>query len=284
MRVEPFRRVGLALLATALAACDTSVRSADASSAPTGAVSASSSVVVSAEAWNAVQHRRVYFAHQSVGYNVLDGVRELAKAQPGVAVNIVESRAPASVNGPAIVHFAVGKNTDPASKNRDFLAFLDSRSVPDSAIVVMKYCYVDMTPLTDVPKLFADYQETVAEARRRHPDLTFVHATMPLTTVEPAYKAFAKRIMGREVRRDLDVKRNAYNDLVRRAYAGKEPIFDLAGAESTLPDGTRAAFVMGKDTIFTLAERYSEDGGHLNSLGKRHVATAMLNAIGAAQK
>jgi hypothetical protein len=271
------------MLATGLAVCDMSVRSADATPAPTSGAVESSGISVSAKAWDTLQRRRVYFAHQSVGYNLLDGVRELAAAQPGVHVNIVESRAPSTVNGPGIVHFAVGKNRDPASKNRDFLAFLDSRPVPDSAIVVLKYCYVDMTPLTDVPKLFADYQIMAAEARGRHPELTFVHATMPLTTAEPTYKAIAKRMMGREVRRDLDVKRNAYNALIRRAYSRHEPVFDLADAESTLPDGARTFFMADKDTVFTLAEQYSADSGHLNDLGKRRVAAAMLEALGSVQ-
>ncbi len=285
MKVKALRTVLLAASTTGLAACDASVKSADARAVSSAAWVSTSGAVVSSATWDAVRRKRVYFAHQSVGYNILDGIRDLAAVQPGVLLNVVESRAPEGVSGPAIVHFAVGKNTDPASKNRDLLAFLDGSSDQDSAVVVFKYCYVDMLASTNVPKLFAEYQATVAEAKRRRPEITIVHATMPLTTVEAAYKAFAKRLLGRdEVRRDLDSKRNEYNALLRRAYAGKEPIFDLANAESTLPDGSRTFFMSNKDTVFTLAEQYSADGGHLNDLGKRHAAAAMLTALGAAQK
>jgi hypothetical protein len=61
-------------------------------------------------------------------------------------------------------------------------------------------------------------------------------------------------------------------------------LFDLAKAESTLPDGSRSFFMSNRDTVFTLAEQYSADGGHLNDLGKRYAAAAMLTALGSTQK
>lgn len=234
--------------------------------------------MTTAAAMQALATRRVYFAHQSVGGNILAGVERLRAAHPA-ALRIVETRDPATVQGPAFVHVLAGRNTDPASKNADFLALLDARPARDGGIALLKYCYLDMRGDSDPAAVFAEYRRTVDAARVRHPDLTIVHVTMPLTTVEGTGKALVKRMMGKTTTREIALKRQQYNALLLREYAGREPVFDLAALESTGPGGARAAFRHGGETIFTLAPAYTDDGGHLNATGQQVIAERFVSLL-----
>jgi hypothetical protein len=71
----------------------------------------------SAEMLATAASRRVLFGHQSVGKNILDGVRAIG-AEQNVAFNIVETReAPADAG---LYHFEVGANLHPDRKISDF--------------------------------------------------------------------------------------------------------------------------------------------------------------------
>lgn len=224
---------------------------------------------------------RVYFGHQSVGANVLDGVRELSGAHPMSPLAIVRTRDIDSVAGPALVEFTIGENGDAPSKARDFASVLDRTRVATPGIAMFKYCYLDITPDTDVDRLFTAHRDSVRALQARHPELTFVHVTAPLTTVEPAPKLLLKRLLGKPSSRDVNRKRNEFNALLRREFQG-EPIFDLARIESSRPDGSRALFVAGGDTVYTLAPELTDDGGHLNAAGRRAAAMELLSVLSGA--
>ncbi len=223
---------------------------------------------------------RVYFGHQSVGSNVLEGVRELAGPADAGRLPIVRTRDVASVTGPGVVEFTIGENGDPASKRQDFATIIDAKRDTTPALALFKYCYLDITPETDVTALFAAHRDTVRALQARHPELTFVHVTAPLTTVEPASKLLVKRLLGKPTSRDVNRKRNEFNAMVRREFQG-EPIFDLARIESSRPDGSRAFFTAGSDTVYTLAPELTDDGGHLNAAGRRAAALEFLSVLSA---
>src|SRR5262245_136140 len=70
-----------------------------------------------------LRDKRVCVGHQSVGGEIIDGVKMLA-AEGGLDLKVVRSREPASIEGPAILEHAIGENGDPASKNREFAAIM----------------------------------------------------------------------------------------------------------------------------------------------------------------
>lgn len=222
----------------------------------------------------------VYFGHQSVGANILAGLREIGTRASGPALTIVSTRDFARLPTPALAEFAIGENGDPASKSADFTAALDALDPDARGIAMFKYCYLDLTPQTDVAQLFAAHRASVRALQARHPGLTFVHVTAPLTTAEPATKALLKRALGKPSSRDANVKRNEFNALLRREFEG-EPFFDLARIESTRPDGSRAFFTAAGDTIYTLAPELTDDGGHLNADGRRAAAEELLSVLAA---
>ena len=225
--------------------------------------------------WARLAGARVYFGHQSVGGNIIDGLRDLDDHAD--KLRIVRSRDRSS--SPALVEFTIGENGRPESKMKDFAAALDQIDDTAAAVAVFKYCYLDIAPETNVELLFASHRKAVREMRTRHPNLTFVHVTAPLTRLETGPRFLAKRLLGKPTTRDANVKRNRFNAMLRAHYSG-EPIFDLAKVESTRPDGSRSFFNAGTDVVYTLSPELTDDGGHLNARGRRAAAQEFAAVVG----
>jgi hypothetical protein len=227
-----------------------------------------------------IARERIYFAHQSVGANLIEGVRELA-GQEGVALRIAETPQASAVAPATFGHTFVPENGEPLKKLESFRAELGSASVD---IALLKFCYVDITADTDVNALFARYQATIAELRGKNPRTTFVHVTLPLTEVQTGPKALAKRMLGRAPYGTIEnVRREQYNELLRKAYAGREPVFDLARVESTAPDGTLVKVSWQGTVAPAMAPAYSDDGGHLNARGRLRAARELVAVLAAAK-
>ena len=225
--------------------------------------------------WDRLSRKKVYFGHQSVGYDLLEGVRDVMRDNPQIKLNIVESREALPQRQGALVHSKIGRNADPKSKMDDFSQMMEKGSGMDSDIAVLKLCFVDILPNTDPAKVMEDYESTVTMLKKRHPRTTFVHVTVPLTAKQSWLKEVIKDLVGKMNFYD-NVKRNVYNDLLRQKYGGTEPFFDLAALESTFPDGSRSSFTKEGRTYYSLVPAYTHDGGHLNETGRRLVAEQLL--------
>ena len=224
-----------------------------------------------------IAQKRIYFAHQSVGGNLLDGVAILSR-RAGVPLRIVETPSAAGIAPGTLAHFFVPENGAPLHKLANFEKALGSGSPVDIALV--KFCYVDIDANTDAAALFARYQQTLAEVRARNPQTTFVHVTLPLTTAQTGWKALAKRLLGRAPYGTIEnVRREQYNMLLRRAYAGREPLFDLARVESTAPDGSAVTVTWDGSVAPAMAKDYTDDGGHLNERGRVVAARALIAVL-----
>ncbi len=136
-------------------------------------------------------------------------------------------------------------------------------------VALMKFCYVDITTGTDVDALFARNRDTMGALERDFPNVTFIHVTVPLTTVSGGQAE--------------NVARERLNALIRGEYAGRH-LFDLAAIESTKPDGTRVSGRYDNQGYFALYDGYASDVGHLNAVGSKIAATAFLDAIAQASR
>lgn len=223
--------------------------------------------------------KKIFFGHQSVGADVVQGIRDLMAEDPSLKLNIVASASPESIHAPAFVESPIGENRKPQSKNQAFAAILANGMGAQGGVAMYKYCYVDIDLSTDVKRLFDDYRNQVSALKSQYPRLTIVHITVPLTTVDMDMKSWVKILLGRPTIRDVAAKRNEFNQLLRQTYVGTDPIFDLAEIESTLPDGARSYFTRGTQQIYTLTPEYTTDGGHLNAVGRRAAATALLQIL-----
>lgn len=199
----------------------------------------------------------VSFGHQSVGDNILDGLRRLAQRDPSrYAVAIEEDPGTAwFAKRPGIGHYRIGRNGNPASKIEDFARRVSLHGGAVS-IAMMKLCYVDIegsNRKAGPAQIFALYRDAIEALERRHPTVRFVWWTQPIT-------------------RRGDGARDEFNRLVREyAVARGKPLFDIADIESHEPDGKPAV-----DNPFgeRLHDGYTEDGGHLNAEGRLRAARA----------
>jgi hypothetical protein len=230
-----------------------------------------------------LSRRAIFFGHQSVGRNLLDGVADLARTA-GVPVRIVEAADAGAVGPGTFGHAAVGQNGDPASKLESFARALPPGRDPDLALV--KLCYVDVTASTDVPALFARWEAAIETLEAAHPHTTFVYVTVPLTTIQGGPKALAKRLLGRAPWGELEnARREELNALVRDAARRRSrPLFDLAHVESTRPDGSAETFALGGKRVPALVPGYSEDGAHLVGDGRLRAARELVSVLASASR
>jgi hypothetical protein len=225
-----------------------------------------------------VAQRRILFGHQSVGVNLLDGIRQLS-ATAGVPINIVEVATANEVQHATFGHTFVAENGNPLLKLHSFEQAMGvHRTGLDIALV--KLCFIDFDSRTDVKSLFAHYQSTLDALRARNPGTTFVHITAPLTTVASGMKVRIKQLLGTAPPGTAEnQRREEYNALLRHAYLGKEPFFDLARIESTAPDGTPATVNLNGKAVPVLLPEYSDDGGHLNATARLRAARELVTVL-----
>lgn len=219
-------------------------------------------------------NKRVFFAHQSVGYNILSGVQHVSGV---VSITDISGKEFTYITQPGIWHCKIGRNTDPKGKMAEFKKLMiDNGLGAKFDIAALKLCYVDIDRSTDVTDLFKNYTETIDSIEKKYPKLIIVHVTVPLNTHNPPrlrtkIKDF---FFG-----DINVKRNEYNNLIRLKYQGKKPIVDLAAMESMRPDGKRESFSFKGKIYDALYSGYSNDGGHLNTAGQDKAAMQFLKTL-----
>jgi hypothetical protein len=230
-----------------------------------------------------LQKMRIFFGHQSVGDNILDGVRDLMAEDPDLRLNLVSSANPESVAGPAFIEAHIGTNRNPASKTSAFNSIMAQGMGAQGGVALYKYCYIDFGATTDVQQVFENYKNEISNIERSYPALKIVHVTVPLTveeqesSVTDKTKTAVRRVLGREP----NIKRNEFNRLLKETYGGSAPLFDLAEVESTHADRTRSYYSRGFEKVYTLAPEWTTDGGHLNEAGRRIAAQKLLQVVAA---
>jgi hypothetical protein len=217
----------------------------------------------------------IYFGHQSVGYNIMEGVEHWYRAS-GLEPGIAETRIPG--DRPAVfMHFPVGRNHEPFSKIADFESLLSE--IPDSAssMALFKFCYVDIVDTTDVESLFAAYKESMLRLREAYPCVKIVLVTAPYTGIQTGPRALVKRVLFMPLAGELEnMKRHEFNKKLVDELGGLFPVFDLARIESTLPDGGDFTYRYKGGRYPALVYAYTDDLGHLNTQGSRLVAHNLI--------
>jgi hypothetical protein len=221
--------------------------------------------------------QRIFFGHQSVGYNVIDGIRDVMQDNPQIKLNIDETVNVESLHQPVFSHARVGNNEDPNSKCEAFASLIKREFGKALDFALLKFCYVDITSASDVGSIFSTYSKMVFTLKGLNSGLKVIHVTVPLRAVQDGPRAWVKRAIKEPVGGYADnIKRAEYNDRMRIEYGGKEPLFDLARLESTFADGGRHTFSAGGKAYEALVPAYTDDGGHRNQKGRRWVAEHFL--------
>lgn len=229
-----------------------------------------------AENLQRVADKRIVFAHQSVGNDILSGIAAMAQRSRR-SINIIQGReAPADWQG--ILHFKVGTNGDPKAKIGDFVQTLENGSLQSADVAVLKLCYIDFDASTNVEGLAREYGDAIERLQTRYPHTRVVATTAPLTTIQTGPKAWVKRLLGRTPSGYEDnYRRHVFNERLRARF-GEGRLFDLARAEAASGQGGHT-FEFNSQRIEAMNPALTYDGGHLNERGKDAVSSAFLDFI-----
>jgi hypothetical protein len=230
------------------------------------------------EKWEQLSRKRIYFAHQSIGYNIVSGLESIKDHVPQMQLNIVETKDFDSIMSGAFMHSSIGRNCDPVSKFEDFEKVMSKADNID--IALLKLCYIDIDETTDLKEIFDKYVYTYDNLEKKHPNVKFIHMTVPLRISSAPWKNFIKTIIGKPLsEQQINIKRNQFNQMIIEKYGSTGLVFDIAGFESTYPSGRKQTFSSKGEKYLSLVPAYTDDGGHLNPLGKKIIASEMLKFL-----
>lgn len=203
---------------------------------------------------------RVFFAHASVGGNMVGGLRALHERDAGrypLDVRSAGERPPTTAKG-TFYEFDRG-NPGAAAKIADFARYAAAGwSKPNVDAVLNKFCYIDPDASFD------DYTRSMLEIERRAPGTAVLYATIPVCTQAD----------------DANDKREAFNERLRAwASANKKPLLDIADIEAYEPSGRGHTYARAGKTYRTLSAGYTDDGGHLNAAGSEAVAKGVYSLL-----
>ncbi len=212
-----------------------------------------------------LRSHRVFFGHQSVGDNILQGVRTLyadTDQAPPNFTSIASANDLSSLSDGYVADAHIGHNGDPESKIAAFDQMMRSGVGDHVDVALMKLCYVDFGLKSDPRAVFEKYQNTMGGLERDYPQVKFIYTTAPLESQG-------------ELR---NWKRTQFNSLVRTELKHKQ-VLDIAAIESTSSTGDRATGSKMGLEYEALQAAYTTDGGHLNPDGAKRAAQGFVSAI-----
>jgi hypothetical protein len=188
-----------------------------------------------------------FFAHASVGDNMMSGIESLHAANPTYyqfTRSSVTDTPPATMQS-GVIYDCLRGNPGWQAKVDWFSNYVNNGwCYPKVDVVMNKFCFVD-------PNAGLNYylnSMTTLEAAHLH--TFFVYATMPLTTNEDAD----------------NYARNIFNDSLRDwVRANHRILYDIADIEAHDTNGAEQTFIYSNSVCQKLFAGYTDDGGHLTT-------------------
>lgn len=192
----------------------------------------------------------VFFAHASVGGNLVDGIRRLHQQDArrfSIRIEDATGSPPARTESGVIYEFNRG-NPGWSTKIQSFEGYVRNGWHGSKApVVINKFCFIDQNASLD------DYIQSMSRLESEHPDTAFIYVTMPITRTADANAT----------------RRQAFNDGLRKwARANGKALFDIADIEAWTPSGSQCA---------GLCAEYTEDNGHLVPKGQLRAARGLYS-------
>src|ERR1035437_5261886 len=228
---------------------------------------------------NLISQKNIYFGHRSVGENIISGINKIISKGRHKEIVIKELNSNSKIDGNYFFHSNIGKNGDPKSKFKEFIDIVNDLSNKNLEIAMIKLCFVDITRKTNINEVFQSYVAMIDSLQNKHPNLTFIHFTVPLKSKPSWINSIKDFIKNRNQNDQQDnINRNNYNELLLTKYPQKY-IFDLAEFESSYPNGKRESIMVNGKLYYSLIKDYTDDGGHLNDMGQQVIASELINKL-----
>jgi hypothetical protein len=134
---------------------------------------------ISTSQWQALSQKKIFFAHMSVGNNILDGAQAVLQKHPGVFLTVTITSGPADMHLPALYHSEeLGHNAEPFLKIDAFRSLLNRLQPAAPDIILMKLCYVDISSDTNTDAVFKAYRQAISELKIQLPNTLFLHCIL----------------------------------------------------------------------------------------------------------
>ncbi|WP_129777702.1 SGNH/GDSL hydrolase family protein [Peristeroidobacter soli] len=223
-----------------------------------------------------------FFAHQSVGANILTGIADLVRQQRAAVdvLDLTQARGVRSAQPLLIIHQQIGANREPLGKIAAFRQVLNATDRPDFDVALLKFCYVDIATQADAETLWQHYQTAIEQLSADQPGVQLVHCTVPLRSLPEGPYAWLRRALGHRHPSLIGNRaRDWFNRQLRASFGAGHKLFDLAAVQSRRADG-RSCEVNDEGTrVPSLAREWTYDGGHLNERGRTIAAAAFLEFL-----
>lgn len=214
----------------------------------------------SSELRTLVSQNRYFFAHASVGSNIVEGLNDLNSVDSATYMLATESTgdSPPSTSAGTLYEYARG-NPGWAEKVSLFSEYVGNGwQSPQTDFAINKFCYIDQ----DAD--FATYRDSMASLESAYPNTIFVYMTIPLTTDDDSEDGYLRQQFNASLRDWID------------SQDGK-CLIDIADIEAYSPGGEEQTSSWNGNAYQKLYAGYTDDGGHLNSTGRVRVATAFYS-------
>lgn len=226
-----------------------------------------------------IRQKNIYFGHQSVGENIIDGIKKIILDGKQNEVLIKDYNNHGPFERTYFLHSKIGQNGYPQSKFNEFADIIHDLAKKNLNIAMMKLCFVDITKTTNIDEVFKSYVNLIETLQHQYPEIKFIHFTVPLKSEPSWINKLKDKIKGNYNYDPRDNEaRNNYNELLLSKYPPKD-IFDLAGVESTYPDSKREVMIIDGKPCYSLIKEYTTDGGHLNDMGKDIVSEKLIQKL-----
>lgn len=232
---------------------------------------------------------RTFFAHQSVGADILAGIEQLARGGSPVArvrdlAHARDNIEPDLTHSPVIIHQRIGANREPLTKIAGFRAVLDANHRPEIDVALLKFCYVDITTQAEAETLWRHYETAIEALSTAHPGVHLVHCTVPLRSLPEGPYAWLRLALGRSLGRRhpaiaANRARDWFNRQLRERFGDGRRLFDLAALESRRANGKPCQLIDAGTRVPSLAREWTYDGGHFNDRGRTMAAAAFLEFL-----
>jgi len=170
-----------------------------------------------------LKNKKILFGHMSVGFNVLDGLKDLIKDDTRFKdYPVVELKDEDVINDSGFYHKRNGQNSFPVTKCDAFRSLLMKDSLgAQFDIAFFKFCYVDLKSETNVEEVFQYYAETIESIKSAFPKLNIIHVTVPLMVHNYTLKSTIKNWIKKDM---ANINRNRFNQLLLEKYGSASPL------------------------------------------------------------
>jgi hypothetical protein len=203
---------------------------------------------------NNIGQLKWYFAHASVGGNMMDGIAALHAMNANFYQihSLAEDGTPPSATTNGIIYEYMRGNPGWQVKFDSFQTYVSNGwCYPKINLAMNKLCFID--PTADLNY----YIRSMTNLESAFPQTRFVYTTMPLMNTSDSDNYL----------------RNLYNYGLR-AWVGtnNRVLYDIADIESHDTNGVPVTFTYNSLVCQRLCDTYTTDGGHLNVLASQLVA------------